>query len=114
MLSFDFSRLVPAGLALDGVEDDGAGVAIHADPPSARSRRRIAERGARRLIADICSDERFMIAQCTGAIISRPALAFSIWLRQAGGRMELIVHGTKAQGTSGSRWRARSVTTSPG
>lgn len=38
MLSFDFSRLVPAGLAVDGVEDDEAGVAIHAHPPSARGR----------------------------------------------------------------------------
>ena len=38
MLSFDFSRLVPSGLTVDEVEDDGDGVAIHAHPPSARSR----------------------------------------------------------------------------
>ena len=38
MLSFDFSRLVPAGLSVDGVEDDEIGVIIHAHPASARGR----------------------------------------------------------------------------
>ena len=36
MLSFDFSRLVPAGLSVDGVEDDEVGVTIHAHPASER------------------------------------------------------------------------------
>ena len=36
MVSFDFARLLPAGLAVDGVDNDGAGVTIHAHPPSTR------------------------------------------------------------------------------
>jgi hypothetical protein len=53
MLSFDFSRLVPAGLSVDCVEDDNVGVVIHAHSASARGRVRIAGRGLRGLIADI-------------------------------------------------------------
>jgi hypothetical protein len=38
MNCFDFSRLVPAGLAVDGVEDDAVGVTIYAHPLSERGR----------------------------------------------------------------------------
>jgi transposase len=38
MLSFDFSRLAPAGLSVDSFEDGEAGVIIAAHPASARSR----------------------------------------------------------------------------
>ncbi len=38
MFSFDFSRLVPAGLSVDGVEDGGAGVIIRAHRELARGR----------------------------------------------------------------------------
>jgi hypothetical protein len=38
MFSFDFWRLAPAGLAVDGVEDDGAGLNIRVHPASAGGR----------------------------------------------------------------------------